>query len=82
MIQETRNRRRYFYQPMPSVRLQKFLADAGVASRRASEKLIVRGVVTVNGRVVTELGSKVDPLHDAVSVEGALVRPARSSTSH
>jgi pseudouridine synthase len=59
---------------MPTVRLQKFLADAGVASRRASEKLIVRGVVTVNGRVVTELGSKVDPLHDAVSVEGALVR--------
>ena len=43
--------------PMSTVRLQKFLADAGVASRRASEKLIVRGVVTVNGRVVTELGS-------------------------
>ena len=59
---------------MSTVRLQKFLADAGVASRRASEKLIIRGVVTVNGRVVTELGSKVDPLHDAVSVEGAPVR--------
>ena len=59
---------------MSTVRLQKFLADAGVASRRASEKLILRGVVTVNGRVVIELGSKVDPLHDAVSVEGAPVR--------
>lgn len=59
---------------MPAVRLQKFLADAGVASRRASEQMIVRGAVSVNGRVVTELGSKVDPLHDTVAVEGRPVR--------
>jgi 23S rRNA pseudouridine2605 synthase len=52
------------------VRLQKFLADAGVASRRASEQIIAQGRVTVNGRTVTELGSKVDPDQDHVSVDG------------
>ena len=56
------------------VRLQKFLAEAGVASRRASERLIVNGLVEVNGQVVKELGTKVDPLHDAVKVEGRLVK--------
>lgn len=52
------------------VRLQKFLADAGVASRRASETIISAGRVTVNGKPVTELGSKVDPDQDHVSVDG------------
>lgn len=56
------------------VRLQKFLADAGVASRRASEELIQGGHVTVNGKTVTELGSKVDPDSDSVSVDGQKVR--------
>jgi pseudouridine synthase len=51
-------------------RLQKVLAHAGVASRRASERLIVDGRVTVNGRVVTELGTRVDPEHDAIKVDG------------
>lgn len=59
---------------MPTVRLQKFLADSGVASRRASERLIAAGSVTVNGNTVTELGSKVDPDHDQVSVEGRPIR--------
>lgn len=59
---------------MSSVRLQKFLADAGVASRRAGERLIVNGAVAVNGRIVTELGSKVDPDRDQVVVEGRAVR--------
>ena len=44
---------------MPSVRLQKYLADAGVASRRSGEKLIAAGSVSVNGRTVKELGTKV-----------------------
>ena len=44
------------------MRLQRFLARAGVASRRGSEGLMTAGRVTVNGQVVTELGSKVDPL--------------------
>lgn len=52
------------------VRLQKALAEAGVASRRAAEELIVQGRVTVNGRVVTELGTKVDPRRDRLVVDG------------
>ena len=59
---------------MPTVRLQKFLSDAGVASRRAGERLIAAGSVSVNGRTVTELGSKVDPDHDQVVVDGRAVR--------
>jgi 23S rRNA pseudouridine2605 synthase len=51
-------------------RLQKVLAHAGVASRRASEALIAQGRVSVNGRVVTELGTKVDPRTDVISLDG------------
>lgn len=53
-----------------SERLQKFLARAGVASRRAAEVLITGGRVTVNGAKVTELGSKIDVEKDAVAVDG------------
>ncbi len=59
------------------VRLQKFLADAGVASRRASEQFIVEGRVSVNGLVVRELGSKVDSEHDRVTFDGQMVKPKR-----
>ena len=55
------------------MRLQKFLARAGVASRRGSEDLMTASRVTVNGEVVTELGAKVDPLVDVVAVDGATV---------
>ncbi len=58
------------------MRLQKFLARAGAASRRGSENLMTAGRVTVNGRVATELGSKVDPLVDEVAVDGRIVRLA------
>lgn len=58
------------------MRLQKFLARAGAASRRGSENLMTAGRVTVNGAVVTELGSKVDPLVDEVAVDGSVVRLA------
>ncbi len=51
-------------------RLQKVLAHAGVASRRASETLIIEGRVSVNGAVVTVLGYKVDPQHDVIAVDG------------
>ncbi|HLP77525.1 MAG TPA: pseudouridine synthase [Candidatus Paceibacterota bacterium] len=60
-----------------NVRLQKFLADAGVASRRASEELIVAGRIQVNGELVRQLGSKVDPDHDHVTVDGKTVKPKR-----
>ena len=52
------------------MRLQKFLARAGVASRRGSENLMTAGRVRVNGEVVRELGSKVDPTCDTVEVDG------------
>ena len=59
------------------VRLQKFLADAGVASRRASEEIILAGRVAVNGEVKRELGTKVEPLHDRVTVDGQPLRAKR-----
>ena len=55
------------------MRLQKFLARAGVASRRGSEDLMTAGRVTLNGVVATELGLKVDPLADVVEVDGKRV---------
>jgi 23S rRNA pseudouridine2605 synthase len=57
-----------------SVRLQKFLADAGIASRRAGEKLILEGLVSVNGTTVTQLGTKVDPQRDRVVVDGRPIK--------
>jgi 23S rRNA pseudouridine2605 synthase len=55
-------------------RLQKILATAGIASRRKAEQFIVEGRVTVNGTVITELGSKADPDRDHVKVDGKLIR--------
>jgi 23S rRNA pseudouridine2605 synthase len=55
---------------MAGVRLQKVLAHAGVASRRAAESLIAAGRVRVDGRLVTELGTKVDPRRTRVEVDG------------
>lgn len=54
-------------------RLQKFLAHAGIASRRASEELITKGLVKVNGIVVKKLGTKVDPKSDIIFVKGRRV---------
>ncbi len=59
------------------VRLQKFLSEAGVASRRASEQIILEGRVAVNGEKVKELGAKIEPGKDQVSVDGKPVRPRR-----
>lgn len=55
------------------MRLQKYLALSGVASRRASEKLIAEGHVAVNGQVITEMGVQVDETADRVTVDGAPV---------
>lgn len=54
-------------------RLQKLIAQAGIASRRAAEELIKAGEVTVNGEIVTELGTKADPEKDHIKVRGKLI---------
>ena len=59
---------------MAEERLQKILAHAGVASRRQAEQIIQEGRVTVNGTVVTELGSKADLDRDHIKVDGKLIR--------
>jgi len=56
-------------------RLQKIIAAAGIASRRKAEELIAGGDVTVNGKVVTELGVKADPERDHIKVRGRLINP-------
>ncbi|MCA9674125.1 MAG: rRNA pseudouridine synthase, partial [Myxococcales bacterium] len=57
------------------IRLQRFLSQAGVAARRKAEQLITEGRVTVNGKVVRELGTKVDANGDSVAVDGIGVMP-------
>ena len=64
-------------QPIEGLRLQKALAQAGVASRRASEELIEAGRVEVNGQVVTEQGMRVDPERDTIRVDGSRIPPPR-----
>src|SRR4030095_17200743 len=56
-------------------RLQKLIAAAGLASRRHAEEMIKAGEVTVNGKVVTELGTKADPQTDHIKVRGKLINP-------
>jgi 23S rRNA pseudouridine2605 synthase len=62
---------------MPEERLQKILSRAGVASRRQAEEIIREGRVTVNGAVITEMGSKADLERDHVKVDGRLLRQPR-----
>lgn len=57
------------------MRLQKYLASCGVASRRTAEKMITEGRISVNGRIVTELGTQVDDNADTVQVDGNTVFP-------
>lgn len=58
---------------MEQVRLQKFLAEAGVASRRKAEELILQGKISVNDKVVTELGTKINPSEDKVTYNEQIV---------
>ncbi len=62
---------------MAEERLQKILSQAGVASRRHAEQLIVEGRVVVNGSVITQLGSKADFERDHIRVDGRLLRPPK-----
>jgi 23S rRNA pseudouridine2605 synthase len=63
---------------MPAERLQKILAAAGVASRRKAEEIIAAGRVTLNGKVITEQGTKADPEIDAITVDGQPLKPAET----
>lgn len=63
-------------------RLQKLIAQAGIASRRAAEELIKAGDVSVNGKVVTELGTKADPEKDHIKVRGKLINEKLKHQQH
>lgn len=69
---------------MTELRLNKALASAGICSRRKADELISAGAVTVNGRVVTELGTRIDPARDKVTVDGREIslRPETAEQSH
>lgn len=58
-----------------SMRLQKYLAECAVASRRKSEELIKNGKIQVNGKIVTELGTKINPDTDIVEYNGKVIKP-------
>jgi 23S rRNA pseudouridine2605 synthase len=60
-------------------RLNKLIAQAGIASRRGAEDLISGGEVSVNGQIVTELGTKADPARDHIKVRGKLINPKLTS---
>jgi 23S rRNA pseudouridine2605 synthase len=62
---------------MPTERLQKILAAAGIASRRKAEEIIAAGRVTLNGAIVTEQGTKADPLVDLITVDGKPLKRAQ-----
>jgi len=62
------------------IRLQKYLADAGVASRRACEELIVSGRVSVNGKIVTKLGTKINPENAKVALDGKAIKQKITKT--
>ena len=63
---------------MEKIRLQKFLADAGIASRRKCEQYIQEGKVKVNDEIVTELGTKVDVDNDVITFEDRLVKSTKN----
>jgi 23S rRNA pseudouridine2605 synthase len=63
-------------------RLQKLISQAGLASRRAAEQLILDGLVAVNGEIVTELGTKADPDKDHIKVRGKLINKLLSQRSN
>lgn len=58
-----------------TARLHKFIADAGICSRRAAERMIAEGRVRVNGQTVTRMGVTVDPSSDAIKVDGRRIHP-------
>ena len=62
---------------MEEIRLQKFLSNNGICSRRNAEKLIIDGKIQVNGKTVTELGTKINPEKDIITYNGQEVKPVQ-----
>lgn len=62
---------------MEEIRLQKYLADCGIASRRKAEELILQGKVEVNGKVETQLGIKISPEKDEIKYDGKIIKPQK-----
>ena len=67
---------------MPEERIQKVLSRWGIASRREAERMLLEHRITVNGRLVTEPGTRVDPERDHIKVDGKLVRPPRGPRTY
>lgn len=65
---------------MEEIRLQKYLANNGIASRRKCEELIIQGKVKVNGKVVVELGTKINPNKDKIEYNGKIIE--NTNTEH
>ncbi|MBT8346494.1 MAG: rRNA pseudouridine synthase [Desulfofustis sp.] len=64
----------------PTIRLHKYLAECGIASRRKAEQLISQGDVSVDGKTITEMGFKLDPVQQKVLFRGELVVPKKTHT--
>lgn len=62
------------------IRLQKFIANAGITSRRKAEQLISDGQVSVNGQIVTQLGTKIDPDRDSVKIKGKRITARKTDS--
>src|SRR5439155_26102898 len=78
LLELAKNPRADGRESMAAERLQKVLAQAGVASRRAAEALIRAGRVSVNGAIVTELGTRADATKDEVRLDGERLRQPRA----
>ncbi len=59
---------------MEEIRLQKYLAECGIASRRKSEEYILQGKVKINGKIITELGTKINPIKDKIEFENKEIK--------
>ena len=59
---------------MEEIRLQKYIAECGITSRRKAEELIINGKIKVNGKVVTELGTKINPSNDIVEYDNKMIK--------
>lgn len=62
---------------MEEIRIQKYLASNGISSRRKCEEYILQGKVKVNGKIVNELGKKINPELDKIEFEGRLIKPKK-----